>query len=48
MNNVPQTKANKVLGWESSTTFDALVQEMVEQDLKMAKGEAIDPEAPRP
>lgn len=42
------TKAKKVLGWESKTKFDDLVKEMVEEDLKMVKGEAIDPEAPKP
>ncbi|KAL9179321.1 hypothetical protein ACHAXT_008611 [Thalassiosira profunda] len=42
------TKAKAVLGWKSKTSFDALVKEMVEEDLKMIRGEAIDPEAPRP
>lgn len=38
------TKAKTVLGWNSSTSFDALVKEMVEMDLKVAKGETSDPE----
>jgi len=37
-----------VLGWESKTGFDELVREMVQEDLRLARGEAIDPEAPRP
>lgn len=41
------TKAKETLGWESNTTFDKLVTEMVEEDLKMVKGESIDPETPR-
>ena len=37
-------KAKKVLGWESSTPFEKLVQEMVEADVKICKGEAHDPD----
>jgi len=33
------TKAKTELGWESSTSFDTLVTEMVEADLKIARGE---------
>ena len=42
------TKAKKVLGWEAEVTFEALVKDMMTADLAMVKGEAIDPEAPRP
>ena len=38
------TKAKNKIGWESSTPFDELVREMVEEDVKMVKGETIDPE----
>ena len=41
------TKAKHVLGWESHTSFDALVTEMVEEDLKMVRGEKVDHDAPR-
>jgi len=33
-------KAKAVLGWESSTPFDALVKEMVEADLEMVQNES--------
>mmetsp|Transcript_32767 Transcript_32767/g.60015 ORF Transcript_32767/g.60015 Transcript_32767/m.60015 type:complete len:272 (-) Transcript_32767:146-961(-) len=42
------TKAKKVLGWEAEMTFEELVKDMMTADLAMVKGEAIDPEAPRP
>ena len=42
------SKAQRVLGWKPKTMFHELVKEMVEEDLKMVRGEAIDPEAPRP
>jgi GDPmannose 4,6-dehydratase len=38
------SKAKKVLGWSSSTPFDNLVKEMVEEDIKMVKGETSDPD----
>jgi len=38
------TKAKTRLGWESSTSFDDLVKEMVEVDLKIARGDMTDPE----
>lgn len=38
------TKAKKEFGWESSTSFDDLVKEMVLSDLKIVKGEKLDPE----
>ena len=38
------TKAKNKMGWESSTPFDQLVREMVEEDVKMVKGETVDPE----
>ena len=38
------TKAKNKIGWESSTPFDQLVREMVEEDVKMVKGESVDPE----
>ncbi|KAL7460949.1 hypothetical protein ACHAXS_001384 [Conticribra weissflogii] len=41
------TKAKRVLGWESSTSFEDLVKEMVEEDLKFVKGEKIDHDTPR-
>ena len=40
------TKAKTVLGWKSSTSFDALVKEMVEVDLNIVKGIVPDPEMP--
>ena len=36
------TKAKNKLGWTSSTTFDSLVKEMMEEDLKMIRGESKD------
>ena len=36
------SKAKKVLGWSSSTSFDALVKDMVESDLAICKGEKKD------
>jgi len=41
------TKVKNKLGWESETSFDELVREMVEEDVKMVKGETPDPEAYR-
>jgi len=41
------TKAKKVLGWESQTPFDSLVTEMVEEDLRMIRGEIVDETASR-
>lgn len=38
------TKAKEKLGWVSKTSFDDLVKEMVEQDLKMVRGEIEDAE----
>jgi len=38
------TKVKKALGWESKTSFDALVKEMVDADLAMTRGEMVDPE----
>eukprot|EP00538_Stauroneis_constricta_P011494 CAMPEP_0119550264 /NCGR_PEP_ID=MMETSP1352-20130426/3806_1 /TAXON_ID=265584 /ORGANISM="Stauroneis constricta, Strain CCMP1120" /LENGTH=367 /DNA_ID=CAMNT_0007596049 /DNA_START=46 /DNA_END=1149 /DNA_ORIENTATION=- len=36
------TKAKKALGWESQTSFVELVHEMVDEDLKMVRGETVD------
>jgi GDPmannose 4,6-dehydratase len=36
------TKAKTRLGWESKTSFEKLVQEMTEHDLKMVRGEIDD------
>jgi GDPmannose 4,6-dehydratase len=36
------TKAKTTLGWTSSTSFDELVREMVEEDVKMITGKALD------
>jgi len=36
------TKAKKKLGWESSTSFEQLVKEMVETDIAMVNGIAVD------
>ena len=38
------TKAKKKLGWEFTTSFDNLVKDMVESDLKMVRGITEDPE----
>eukprot|EP01083_Nonionella_stella_P057968 151955_1 len=42
------TKAKNKIGWESSTSFDELVREMVEDDVAMVSGKKIDPEAHAP
>lgn len=42
------TKAKNKIGWESSTPFDELVREMVEEDVKMVSGKVQDPEAHSP
>jgi len=39
------TKAKKELGWTAKTSFEDLVKEMVEEDVKMTKGEIPDVEA---
>jgi GDPmannose 4,6-dehydratase len=41
------SKAKNKIGWVSETPFDDLVKEMVESDVKMVKGESMDPEAYR-
>ena len=41
------SKAKRQLGWESSTSFDALVKEMVEEDIKMLQL-PVDMEKPLP
>eukprot|EP00978_Attheya_sp_CCMP212_P047834 scaffold436684_cov55-Attheya_sp.AAC.2 len=41
------TKAKEKLGWTSSTPFDDLVKEMVEQDVLMVQGKIFDPDAHR-
>ena len=41
------TKAKRKIGWESSTSFNQLVKEMVEEDVKMVTGVKEDPEAHR-
>jgi GDPmannose 4,6-dehydratase len=41
------TKAKKCLGWAATTSFDNLVKEMVEEDLKIFKGQTPNPEAHR-
>ena len=41
------TKAQQKFGWKSSTSFEDLVKEMVEEDLKMVKGTIADPESHR-
>ena len=38
------TKAKNKLGWVSKTSFDDLVKEMVEEDIKMVKGVSSDPD----
>eukprot|EP00586_Coscinodiscus_wailesii_P002801 CAMPEP_0172479968 /NCGR_PEP_ID=MMETSP1066-20121228/4813_1 /TAXON_ID=671091 /ORGANISM="Coscinodiscus wailesii, Strain CCMP2513" /LENGTH=379 /DNA_ID=CAMNT_0013240857 /DNA_START=110 /DNA_END=1249 /DNA_ORIENTATION=+ len=38
-------KAKKNLGWTPSTSFEELVREMMEEDIKMAKGQIPDSEA---
>ena len=39
------TKAKTKLGWESKTPFDKLVEEMVEEDLAIVKGDVADVES---
>merc|ERR1712113_1234191 len=39
------TKAKNKLGWTATTSFEDLVKEMVEEDLKIFKGQVADPEA---
>lgn len=41
------TKAKNVLGWTATTSFPDLVKEMVEEDLKIYKGQTPNPEAHR-
>lgn len=41
------TKAKNKLGWTATTSFEDLVKEMVEEDLKIFKGEVANPEAHR-
>mmetsp|Transcript_27380 Transcript_27380/g.39654 ORF Transcript_27380/g.39654 Transcript_27380/m.39654 type:complete len:368 (+) Transcript_27380:109-1212(+) len=41
------SKAKKKLGWEAKTKLDELCKEMVEEDVKIFKGEVADPEAHR-
>ena len=41
------TKAKNVLGWSATTSFENLVKEMVEEDLKIFSGKVADPEAHR-
>lgn len=41
------TKAKNVLGWTAKTSFDDLVKEMVEEDVKIFDGSVVDPEAHR-
>jgi GDPmannose 4,6-dehydratase len=40
-------KAKEVLGWTATTSFDNLVKEMMQEDLKMVTGVSSDPEAHR-
>ena len=40
------SKARKILGWEPKTTFKALVEMMVESDLKLARRERLLADAP--
>jgi len=42
------TKAKNKIGWESSTSFDDLVREMVEEDVAMVGGKKVDPESHSP
>jgi len=39
------TKVKQKMGWEATTSFDSLVQEMIEEDIKMVKGIIADTEA---
>ena len=36
------SKAKSVLGWQSNTSFDNLVKEMVEEDLKVTRSGRLD------
>jgi len=42
------TKAKNKMGWESSTPFNELVKEMVEEDVLMVTGKKVDPESHSP
>lgn len=42
------SKASSQIGWKSSTSFDNLVKEMVEEDVLMVSGKKVDPESHRP
>ena len=42
------TKAKNKIGWESSTPFDELVREMVDDDVAMVSGKKQDPETHAP
>ena len=41
------TKAKNQLGWTATTSFEDLVKEMVDEDLKIFKGQIIDPDSHR-
>jgi len=41
------TKAKNIIGWESSTSFEQLVKEMVDHDIAMIKGDVVDVETVR-
>merc|ERR550539_1960149 len=41
------TKAKNKLGWTATTSFENLVKEMVEEDLKIYNGQTANPEAHR-
>jgi GDPmannose 4,6-dehydratase len=41
------TKAKNAFGWSATTSFEDLVTEMVEEDLKIHKGQVADPESHR-
>jgi GDPmannose 4,6-dehydratase len=41
------TKAKNTIGWTAKTSFDDLVKEMVEEDLKIYNGQRVDPEQHR-
>lgn len=36
------TKAKNAIGWEATTSFEGLVKEMVDADIKMIRGEIVD------
>mmetsp|Transcript_28537 Transcript_28537/g.42175 ORF Transcript_28537/g.42175 Transcript_28537/m.42175 type:complete len:363 (+) Transcript_28537:116-1204(+) len=42
------SKAKREIGWVAKTSFPDLVKEMVEEDVRMAKGEQPDPEKQHP